>query len=485
MITSRPQQARARPEGLRHTLPPLVGRELEVPIASGEMRRYVNLDYAASTPALESVRDAVVDLLPTYSSVHRGSGYASLATTQAYEAARQTVAGFVGARSSDTVIFVRNATEALNLLARCLVLRPNHVVLTTTVEHHANLLPWRRVARVVHLEPPASPATLLAATKRALEDRARPVGLVTMTAASNVTGEVFPLKEIGHLAHMHGALFAVDAAQLVAHRPVDMQAMNIDFLAFSGHKMYAPFGAGVLVAPSAMLRNVEPMLAGGGAVDYVTLEDVQWTTLPDRHEAGTPNVIGAVALATAATTLERTGFDHVVAHERRLLSYLEAHLDDLPGVGRLRLWSGPGVEHLGICTMRVDGLSHALVAAALSAEHAVGVRHGCFCAHPYISHLLGISYEEAHAIRERLRRGQHEGIPGAVRASFGIGTTIDDIDRLVAGLRQLCEHGPRLEYTLDSVSGEFSPKDDRRTLPRLDHLGAGPARTHAPGCGRF
>src|SRR5205807_7897365 len=197
-------------------------------------------------------------------------------------------AGFVGARSSDAVIFVRNTTEAVNLLARCITLRPDHAVLSTVVEHHANMLPWRRIARVVHLDPPASPATLIAAVKRALEDRSRPVGLVALTAASNVTGEVFPLREIGHLAHAHGALFAVDAAQLAPHRAIDMQAMNIDFLSFSGHKMYAPFGSGVLVAPAAVLGNTEPMLAGGGAVDFVTLDDVQWTTLPDRHEAGSP-----------------------------------------------------------------------------------------------------------------------------------------------------------------------------------------------------
>jgi selenocysteine lyase/cysteine desulfurase len=485
MIATPQGQSGTRSDGATRALPPLVGRGLEVPLANGELRRYVNLDYAATTPALEAARNAVLELLPFYSSVHRGSGFNSQATTQAYEAARQVVAQFVRARSSDTVIFVRNTTEALNLLARCLTLRPDHAVLTTAVEHHANLLPWRRMASVVHLEPPASPATLIAAVKRALEDRARPVGLVTITAASNVTGEVFPLREIGHLAHMHGALFAVDAAQLAAHRPIDMQALNIDFLALSGHKMYAPFGSGALVAPSAMLRNVEPMLAGGGAVDFVTLDDVQWTALPDRHEAGTPNVLGAVALAAAATELERTGFEHVIAHERRLLTYLETHFDDLPKTTRYTLWEGPSVDRLGIYTFGVSSLAHALVAAALSAEHAVGVRHGCFCAHPYITHLLGITFEQAHLIRERMRRGQHEGIPGAVRVSFGIGTSIDDIDRLVAGLRQLSEQGPRLTYACDPRTGDYAPVDDRRAMPVFDFLPRTEVSAAGAGCGQF
>lgn len=484
MITAH-SRPRAQGDSGAPGLPELVGSDLEVPVASGELRRYVNLDYAASTPAMTVVRDAVLEVLPRYSSVHRGSGYASQATTHAYETARQTVAGFVGARSTDAVIFVRNTTEAVNLLARCITLRPDHAVLSTAVEHHANMLPWRRLAKVVHLDPPASPATLIAAVKRALEDRSRPVGLVAMTGASNVTGEVFPLREIGHLAHTHGALFAVDAAQLAPHRPIDMQALNIDFLCFSGHKMYAPFGAGVLVAPTAVLGNAEPMLAGGGAVDFVTLDDVQWTSLPDRHEAGSPNVLGAIALAAAATALQRVGLDRVEAHERRLLAYLEAQLDELPRVKRHRLWTGPNIDRLGICTFGVDGMSHALIAAVLSAEHGIGVRHGCFCAHPYIAHLLGISYEQAHGIRERLRRGEHAGIPGAVRASFGIGTTIEDIDRLVAGLGQLLEQGPKLTYKQDPTTGDFIPEGDQRAMPVLDFMPPYNGARASAGCGQF
>src|ERR1700680_331884 len=252
-------------------MPRLVGSDLEVPLAGGELRRYANLDFAASTPALEPVVDTVMSFLPWYSSVHRGAGFASQVSTRAFEAARQAVATFVGARSSDEVIFVRNATEALNLLAHCLVLRPDQVVLSTAVEHHANMLPWRRAAKVVYLDPPPSPDALIEAVRHALEDRRRPVGVVSITGASNVTGEVFPITEVARLAHEHGALVAVDAAQLAPHRAIDMVASDLDGVASSGHKMYAPFGAGVLVAPSAVLQNAEPFLAGGGAVSYVTL----------------------------------------------------------------------------------------------------------------------------------------------------------------------------------------------------------------------
>lgn len=484
MLASGTQRPRRSSEDLR-SFPPLVGHDLEVPLASGEVRRYINLDFAASTPALQPVADTVDALLPWYSSVHRGAGFASQVCTRAYEGARAAIASFVGARATDEVIFVRNTTEAINLLARCITLRPDQVVLSTALEHHSNMLPWRRVARVVSLDPPPAPDALLMAMKRALEDRSRPVGLVAVTGASNVTGEVLPLSEIAWLAHEHGAMVAVDAAQLAPHRRIDMVAMGLDCVAISGHKMYAPYGGGALVAPSAVLHDAEPMLAGGGAVSYVTLDDVQWAPAPDRLEAGSPNVIGAVALAAAAATLDEIGFDHIAAHERRLLAYLDGRLDDLPHVRRLRLWDAPDLDRLGLSTFVLDGMHHALAAAALSAEHAVGVRHGCFCAHPYITYLLGVSIADAHVIRERLRRGEHRDIPGAVRASFGIGTTVEHIDRLVEGLTSLGEHGPRLEYVEDAATGDYRPVDDRRVLPRFALLPPLDTVGNAAGCGQF
>ena len=302
---------------------------------------------------MEPVADAVIEFLPWYSSVHRGAGFASQVSTRAYEAARAAVATFVGARSTDTVIFVRNTTEAINLLSHCLVLRPGHSVLSTIVEHHANMLPWRRIANVDLLDAPESPEHLLADLRRALEDRHRPIGIVAITGASNVTGEVFPIAEIGRIAHEHGALLSIDAAQLAPHRSIDMVAMGIDFLALSGHKMYAPFGGGALIAPSAVMADAEPMLAGGGAVTYVTTDDVQWASLPDRHEAGSPNVIGAIALGAACTVLGRTGMTHIGAHEKRLLAYLDGQINEIPqaasppALGRPRRRPARGEHVLG------------------------------------------------------------------------------------------------------------------------------------------
>jgi selenocysteine lyase/cysteine desulfurase len=473
----------ATPQPLRLPLPRLTGRDLQVPLAAGGTSRYVNLDLAASAPAMEAVAAAVTEALPWYSSVHRGAGYASQTSTRLYEASRVAVHRFAGAGDDDVVIFVRNTTDALNTLANALKLGEGEVVLTTAVEHHANLLPWRRIAPVVHLPPPASPAALLDDMSRALTQHR--VAVVAMTGASNVTGEVFPVAEVARLAHDAGALMVVDAAQLAPHRAIDMAAMGIDCLALSGHKMYAPFGTGALVAPRRLLDSSEPLLAGGGAVDFVTLDDVLWTHLPDRHEAGSPNVLGAVAMGAACTELQRCGMDAVAGHERDLLRHLDARLAAIPQVTVHRLWHGGEVDRLGVCTFTVSGVHHAMVAAFLSAEHAVGVRHGCFCAHPYITHLLGLTPKQADQVRSDLRRGEHAHVPGAVRASFGLGTTDDDVDILCDALTTLVERGPALDYVQDHATGDYLPTTDVRSFPHFAALPDLDAVPGPSGCGSF
>lgn len=466
-------------------LPRLVGAGTEVPLADGGHARYVNLDCAASTAPLQAVVDAVNTAVPLYSSVHRGAGYLSQVSTRMYEASRDAVARFTGARPGDTVIFVRNTTDAINHLAACLRVPPGSRVLTTQIEHHANMLPWRRLGAVEHLPPPADPAGLLESLDSALRRGGGDIAVVAITGASNVTGEVMPVAAMARIAHAYGAIVSLDAAQLAPHRAIDMSALDVDCLAFSGHKMYAPFGAGALVARRDLLEDAEPLLAGGGAVDFVTVDDVLWTALPDRLEAGSPNVIGAIALGVAAGTLGAVGMQCVAAHERELLERIDDGFAGLRGIQRLRLWDTPDTDRLGVVTFTVDGIDHALVAAALSAEHAIGVRHGCFCAHPYITYLLGVDAVAAEVVRSSLRRGEHVGIPGAVRASFGIGTTADDVDQLVDALRELTTKGPRLEYIQDEHTGDFAAVGDRRTWPAFEGLPSLDGAGHSTGCGQF
>jgi selenocysteine lyase/cysteine desulfurase len=421
----------------------LLGSDTEVMCADGRARPYVNLDYAASTPALPEVWDAVAAFMPWYSSVHRGSGEKSQVATAAYERSREDVRAFVGASPRDDVILVRNTTEAINVLAAALPAGTR--VLSSPVEHHANMLPWRR--HDVELLPfPDSADALCAACEHALRSARPRIGIVALTGASNVTGEVWPLERLAAIAHRHGARLFVDAAQLAPHRPIDMAAAGIDFLAFSGHKLYAPFGAGALVGPVSGLGDAFPLLQGGGAIKLVTLDDTIWADAPDRHEAGSPNVVGAVALGAACRALDALGMGSVAEHERGLTARLRLGLEAVPGLEPLALWPGEDVDRVGVASFNLAGYRHPLLAAILSAEHAIGVRHGCFCAHPLIAHLLAIPPAEMLRYRRELQARGTPQLPGAVRASLGLGTTEHDVDQLVEALGAIARHGPAMRY---------------------------------------
>ena len=432
----------------------LLGADTEVMCADGRARRYVNLDYAASTPALPEVWSAVEAFMPWYSSVHRGSGIKSQVATEAFEGARAVVAEFVGAPASDDVVFVRNTTEAINVLAAALPAGAR--VLSTPVEHHANMLPWRR-HDLRTLPFPESADALCAACEDALRTARPAFDLVAVTGASNVTGEVWPLARLADIAHRHGARLFVDGAQLVPHRPLDMAADGIDFVALSGHKLYAPFGAGALVGPVSRVGDAGPLLHGGGAVKLVTLDDVVWCDAPERHEAGSPNVVGVVALGAACRALGALGMDAVAAHERALADRLRCGLASVPGLEQLALWHGDDVDRVGVATFALPGYRHPLLAAILSAEHAIGVRHGCFCAHPLITRLLGIPAGEVRRLRAALRAGGTPPLPGAVRASLGLGTTAEEVDLLIGALDDVARHGPALRYVHVAERDEYLP----------------------------
>ncbi|CAG7590812.1 MULTISPECIES: aminotransferase class V-fold PLP-dependent enzyme [Rhodococcus] len=406
------------------------GSDLRVPLVQGGDCAYVNFDYAASAPALAQVTDRIGALLPTYSSVHRGAGYASRVSTECYEKARDSVARFVGAGEDQVVVFTRNTTDSLNLLAGCV---PGSTVVLD-IEHHANLLPWKN-SRVVQA------ADTLDETVRLLvaELCSKPTALLAVTGASNVTGEVLPIAALAEVAHRCGARILVDAAQLAPHRRIDVEEWGVDYLAFSGHKLYAPFGAGVLVGRRDWLDAAEPYLAGGGAVRNVTVESTQWAPAPARHEAGTPNVLGAAALAAACDALSELDFGTVAEHEAALTRRLLDGLGSVDGLEFLRLWSD-APDTVGIVTFTIDGFEPGEIAAYLSAEHGIGVRDGRFCAHP----LLG-------------RLGRPDG---AVRVSVGLGSCSGDVDRLVDAVRTLV--AGRRSWTYAKESGQWNPVPETR-----------------------
>ncbi|MFB4425100.1 aminotransferase class V-fold PLP-dependent enzyme [Streptomyces sp. QL37] len=426
---------------------PVLGADVTVPLVTGGDVTYAALDYAASAPALQRVWDDVAAYAPYYGSVHRGAGYLSQLSTDLFENSRETVAAFLGCRADDQVVFTRSTTDSLNLLAAALPADCQVFVFET--EHHASLLPWRD-ARVTYLDAPRTPGQAVATLERALAAR-DPYGpaLVCVTGASNVTGELWPVRELAAAAHAHGARIVLDAAQLAPHHPVDIAELDVDWVAFSGHKLYAPFGSGVLAGRADWLVDAEPYLAGGGASRKVARRtdggvDVEWHTTPARHEAGSPNVIGVYSIAAACKALTEAGFDRLVAREQQLVTRVREGLADVPEVKVLSLF-GDDAPRVGVISFVVEGWNSSHFAAALSAEYGIGVRDGLFCAHPLVRTLLGSEPQEPGEC------GAPEAAPGerslnAIRVSFGAGTPDEHIERFLGAVRELVSKGARWSY---------------------------------------
>ena len=422
-------------------LPPVVGADLQVPTLTGEVT-YANLDHAASTPALVEVARAVERTLRTYASVHRGAGYASRLTSGWYEQARSEVASFVRARPEDTVVFTRTTTDSWAVLSGALPSRTTVFVFGT--EHHSTLLAWGR-HRTVRLPVPQGVEDAVELLEEALAEQPARHRLVVIAAASNVTGEVWPVARFAAVAHAHGARIAVDAAQLSAHRTIDLAGWDADWVAFSGHKTYAPFGAGVLAGRSDWLDAGTPYLRGGGATRTVTDDAVVWVTGPARHEGGSPNVVGAVALAAACASIARHR-DAIEEHESRLLTRLRDGLEAVPGVEVLSFFDDDH-DRVGVLAFTVAGWDSSLVSQVLSVEHGIGVRDGKFCAHLLVDELLEDPWGERPST--------------AVRASIGLGTTGEAVERLVGAVASLVAEGAATTWTLGDTGWAPEGADPR------------------------
>ena len=425
-----------------------VGLDYEAPLLDGSRRPYVNLDNAATTPPLREVLEYVNRSAQWYSSVHRGTGFKSQLSTDAFGKARERVASFLHADPDyHLVLFCANTTDAINRLCCRMDMQPGDVVLTTVIEHHSNMLPWRHCGEVDYIKAKWPCGTLdmddMEAKLRKHEGKVR---VVAVTGASNITGHIPRLREIARKAHEHGAYFLVDASQLVAHRPIDLGRADdperIDFMAFSGHKMYAPFGSGCLVGPRAFFEQGEPHFVGGGSVDLVTLDDVEWTGLPDKEEAGTPNLMGICAMAKAMDVLEEVGMEQVAEHELELTGQAIKRLDAIDGVRIYGAQVCQGNDRVGVIPLISDKYPHALLAAILGYEWGIGVRNGCFCAHPYMEHLLGISEDEVRKWFDVVRQGNRGTLPGFVRVSLGLYNTMDDIEYLAQAIETIHRDGP-------------------------------------------
>ncbi|GIV64902.1 MAG: class V aminotransferase [Bellilinea sp.] len=440
------------------------GMDTPVPTLSGNTVPYVNLDNAASTPALRHVQESVNRFLTFYSSVHRGTGFKSQLSTHAYEESRIQMLKFVGADPQNHLcIFGKNTTEAINKLARRFPFSPErNIVLISQMEHHSNDLPWRAVATVIHVR--LLPDGRLDETHfdELLQKYGSRVALVAISGASNVTGYINPIHRLAEKAHAVGAQMMVDCAQLAPHRqirilPLDDPA-HLDYIALSAHKMYAPFGSGALIGRRDIFEQGDPDLRGGGQVEIVTTRQVVWSAPPEREEAGSPNTIGAIAMAAAAAQLEKIGMETVAAHEAELTAYALQRLQTIPGI---KIYGDTHPEtadqRLGVIPINLLEISHFLVAAVLGYEFGIGVRNGCFCAHPYLLHLLGFSEGEAEQIRQQMISGDRRNAPGMVRISFGLYNSTADVDRLIDALQAIRAGDYTGQYLQNQATGEFLP----------------------------
>ena len=467
----------------------IVGLDQRLPLLGGRQAPYINLDNAASTPALLDVLQAVQHFLPYYSSVHRGTGFKSRLSTAAYDEAHAAIARFVGADlRTATVIFGKHTTEAINKLAFHYPLGPQQVIVSTAMEHHSNDLPWRRRAPVIRAAVTADGRLDEDDVDRLLSIYGERVALLTVSGASNVTGFVQPVHRLARKAHAVGARILVDAAQLAPHRRIDVKPVSdpehLDYVVLSAHKMYAPFGTGALVGRRDTFLRGAPEHQGGGTVDVVTPTEVYWAGLPDRQEAGSPNVIGAVAMAVAAQTLTDAGMGDIARHEALLTGYALQRLQKVPG---LTLYGARDWTHLadrvGVIAFNLASIPHALVAAILGYEAGIGVRSGCFCAQSYVAHLLGRAAGRPDRWRPEDLAAQRAERPGMVRLSLGLYNTRDDVDALADMLERIVRRDYHGDYFRDAGSGDYRPAGYEDAILEHFSLGVVGRRMTAPSVG--
>ncbi len=426
---------------------PVTTTRLTSPI-DGQERPLVYMDHAASTHAPQPVLDAHQRFLSeAYANVHRGAHHLSAVSTEAYEDVRWKCKAFVGARTDQDVLLAVNTTAALDKAAHLVAHEPGRTLITQ-MEHHSNDLPHRARGPFSHVAIDNQGQLDLEDLERKLERYE--TKLVAVTAASNVTGIRPKLGTVVDLAHEHGARVLVDGAQALAHVPLDLRNIGDtggpDFFAAAGHKAYAPMGAAFLVAPEALLDEAPPYRPGGGTVSLVGTDEVLWTDGHERHEGGTPNVPGAVAMGAALDYLRGIGLTRIREHEVQLLNQLVTGLSGTPGV--TVLGEAPVEDRVGAIGFTVDGVHHGLVAKILDNEFGIATRNGCFCAHPYLVRLLGIG-DDVEDLRDHLRQGgstREPGFPGAVRASLGLYNTEEEVKRLIDAVATIAAEGWQGSY---------------------------------------
>lgn len=371
------------------------------------------LDNAATTQRPQCVIDRLAEgYLHANANIHRGVHYLSRVATEAHEAARETAARFIHAREAAEVVFTRGTTDGINTVADTYCrafMQPGDEVIVSTMEHHSNIVPWQLQGAKLRVIPISDEGELdMEAYERLFSPRTK---MVAVTALSNVLGTVNPVREIVDIAHAHGVPCLIDAAQAIAHRPVDVQAWDCDFLTFSGHKIYGPTGIGVLYGKRERLKRIPPYQGGGEMIDHVSFDHTTYADLPYKFEAGTPDFIGSLGLETALKYVSEIGIDEIQSHERELIDYCTSEMEQIEG---MRIYgTAPGKE--SVISFLIDGV-HPYDLGTLLDHLGIALRTGHHCAQPLM---------------------ERYGITGTARVSFALYTTREEVDTFIAGLRRV------------------------------------------------
>lgn len=418
----------------------LVGIDFEINTVDGKRVRTINFDNAATTPPFRNILESIISLSNYYGSIGRGAGYKAEFTTNLYNESKEYILNFFNIKEKNkyTVIYVNNTTDGINKLSRTFKHKKDDVLLTTRMEHHSNDLPWRRRWKVDYVDVDILGRLRLDDLEKKLNHYKGKVRYVSVTGASNVTGYINKIHNIARIAHKYRAKIIIDGAQLVPHKKVDMwgecEEERIDFLVFSGHKLYAPFGGGAIVGLKEEFDNNLPDNDGGGTVEFVMDKEVKYLLSPEKDEAGTPNFFGSIAIAKSLSKLDEIGFETIGRIEEKLKNKLLDGLQCIPNI----INYGDIInreDRLGIGVFNVGNVFHHDVAEILAKFYGISVRQGWFCAHPYCRRLMHMSEKTASAFIYN----KNKKMPGMIRASFGIYNKEEEVDSFLNAIEDIAK----------------------------------------------
>lgn len=430
------------------SFPKVVGTDDHIKLKNGKDTKVILLNNAATTPPFESTLKAVNEYLQTYGALHRGAGPHANITFQKADEAIKTLRKFLNVTDDQALLFTSNTSSAINLFIRMLRLKENDVIIKSVIEHTSNNLPWsfNSDAKTVYVNAFDDGSLDYEDLEKKVLENAANLKLIAITGASNLTGYIPDIERISKLAHKHNALLFIDAAQLAPHRPISMKNQNIDALAFSAHKVYAPFGLGILALPKKILET-KPVDPGGGSIDMVSEKHVVWASPESRHQTGTWNVTGIIAAAASCKIIMDTGWDKIIEHEKELVHYAAEQLQTVPDI---TLYV-PAEKYLtedriGTFTFNLKGYHHALLSAILENEYGIETRAGTICNHRLVRRWFNIDDAKQKEIEEKIEGGDKLASYGIVRVSLAIHNTKEDIDAIVSALKSIVANKHTLKY---------------------------------------